>query len=81
MVALGREMVTADAPAFAAELGGVEQRLSGRHLHGYLPGVAFGHCAPCVRGVRGRRGYGASGAQTLFLCAARPDVVGLQGPG
>ena len=70
-----------DAPALAAELGGVVQRFSGRHLHGYLPGVALGHRALCVCGVRGRRGYGASGAQTLFLCAARPDVVGLQGPG
>ena len=65
-----------DALALAAELGGVVQRFSGCYLHGYLPGVALGYRALCVRRVRGRRGYGASGAQPLFLCTARSDVVG-----
>ena len=65
-----------DFLALAAELGGVLQRLFGRHLHGYLPGVALGHRAPCMCGMRGRRGYGASGAQALFLCTVWSYVVG-----
>jgi hypothetical protein len=65
-----------DFLALAAELGGVLQRFFGRHLHGYLPGVALGHRAPCMCGMRGRRGYGASGAQALFLCTVWSYVVG-----
>ena len=51
-----------DALALLAQLVGIVQRSARRYLHGDLPGVALGYCLPAVRGVRGRRGYGAARA-------------------